>query len=690
MWRLPLLLSAFLRTTVDGRGIPFGQSALSAVEAWFDRISLDVDPLDEFDQQFEDDIRESDDDASDSGRECYKDTDCPLRSPLCDRGRYKCKDIWNFNASKGHCRCPGCSRDEELQEIEVKFSERDNASECTYMCKHHPECRGFEGYYADNGTFLCHLFRINRPDAKQLFLDGDGRGGNYCFHRVDSFFKCNSHLACRAMEGGRDLCCPDRNGAIHHCCHYKHKIQVGGYIIAGLVLLLACSMFCNCRTCGKSDLATSASDMPGSQDVQYPRTSGTTIQASSVGPPRRFIIAFVNSGSGDQSGESFQEVFRSHLGADGGLVCKLPDQLKEGFEEAAARTQEGQEVAILACGGDGTVTWILSELNSRRDSLFQEVPVPSVGIIPLGTGNDLARSLGWGPALTDTDQLPSYIQRALFAGNVDLDQWKLVLRPSHLLPSSLQQDGEATFTGYFTNYFSVGMDAATAYEVAKVRSSRLGRCCFRLRCYPPCSFVHGGLLCYGLNGPNCLRCLCCRTRPLNSGDDLNVRLDGESHSFSGNIRQFTLTNLNSYGAGMLLYGADDQVSPNDGKLEVFTRQGPYGVISMTLNKKLLRTTCMGNIPVLSQPRKVEMTLKRGQHFQMDGEPWVLNAPCTATITQHRTVRMLCPSTHGAGQGDWSGSQKRSFWEKSLPGVHREQELAGSGIAQRLSAASSSV
>lgn len=35
--------------------------------------------------------------------------------------------------------------EQELQEIEVNPSDRDNASECTYMCKHHPECRGFEG-----------------------------------------------------------------------------------------------------------------------------------------------------------------------------------------------------------------------------------------------------------------------------------------------------------------------------------------------------------------------------------------------------------------------------------------------------------------------------------------------------------------------------------------------------------------
>jgi len=96
---------------------------------------------------------------------------------------------------------------------------------------------------------------------------------------------------------------------------------------------------------------------------------------------------------------------------------------------------------ILVCGGDGSVGWVMSEIDKL--SMHRQC---QVGVLPLGTGNDLARVLGWGASCDDDANLPHVLEKYEKATTKMLDRWSVMTfeRGVFLKPSMSQGQCLAT------------------------------------------------------------------------------------------------------------------------------------------------------------------------------------------------------------------------------------------------------
>uniref|UniRef100_A0A8C2DNC2 Diacylglycerol kinase n=1 Tax=Cyprinus carpio TaxID=7962 RepID=A0A8C2DNC2_CYPCA len=152
------------------------------------------------------------------------------------------------------------------------------------------------------------------------------------------------------------------------------------------------------------------------------------------------LLVLVNSKSGDNQGVKFLRRFRQLLNP-----AQVFDLMNGGPQLGLRLFQKFETFRILVCGGDGSVGWVLSELDKL--SLHKQC---QLGVLPLGTGNDLARVLGWGGLCDDDAQLLQILEKLERATTKMLDRWSVMTYevPLNSSVSCLNDVSEIQITQY--------------------------------------------------------------------------------------------------------------------------------------------------------------------------------------------------------------------------------------------------
>ncbi|XP_046140980.1 diacylglycerol kinase theta isoform X7 [Osmia bicornis bicornis] len=271
-----------------------------------------------------------------------------------------------------------------------------------------------------------------------------------------------------------------------------------------------------------------------------------------------------------------------------------------------------KDYKILVCGGDGTVGWVLQCLdNVGQDS---ECSSPACAIVPLGTGNDLARVLCWGAGYTGDEDPLNLLRDVIDAEKSLLDRWTVVFHPEEKEDkqtatnaggaSSTSEDNTQIFV--MNNYFGIGLDADLCLDFHNAREENPNK--FRSRLRNKSVYVSIGL-----------RKMVKRTLCKDLHKEIRLEVDGRLVELP-QVEGIIIMNILSWGSGANPWGPDtseDQFyTPNhgDGILEVV---GVTGVMHLGQIQSGLRTGMR-----IAQGGHIKIHLHSDIPVQVDGEPWI--------------------------------------------------------------------
>ncbi|XP_068911009.1 diacylglycerol kinase theta isoform X5 [Tenebrio molitor] len=277
-----------------------------------------------------------------------------------------------------------------------------------------------------------------------------------------------------------------------------------------------------------------------------------------------------------------------------------------------------QNYKILVCGGDGTIGWVLQCLdNVGQDS---QCSSPACAIVPLGTGNDLARVLRWGPGYTGGEDPLNLLRDVIDAEEIRLDRWTVVFHPEDKPDDSVKQVNSTGSTSednsqifVMNNYFGIGIDADLCLDFHNAREENPNK--FNSRLHNKSVYVKMGLR--KMVGPKMCKDL---------HKEVRLEVDGKLVELP-QVEGIIILNILSWGSGANPWGPEkeDQFSkPNhwDGMLEVV---GVTGVVHLGQIQSGLRSAMR-----IAQGGHIKIHLHSDIPVQVDGEPWV-QSPCDVVV-----------------------------------------------------------
>ncbi|KAF7992016.1 hypothetical protein HCN44_010836 [Aphidius gifuensis] len=304
------------------------------------------------------------------------------------------------------------------------------------------------------------------------------------------------------------------------------------------------------------------------------------------------LLVFINPKSGGNQGAKLLQKFQWFLNPR-----QVFDLTQGGPRMGLELFKRVPNLRVLACGGDGTVGWVLSIID-----LIDISPSPAVGVLPLGTGNDLARSLGWGGGYTD-EPITKILTHLDDSGIRLLDRWSLKVTPN---PEGKNDDTTGRVKdnlplNVVNNYFSLGVDAHIALEFHEAREANPEKFNSRMR----------NKVFYGQMGGKDL--IVRRWKDLS--DYVTLECDGIDITpklIEHRVHAIVFLNISSYGGGTRPW------APMPDTKEPSTDDGLIEVIGLT-TFQLPLLQAGGHGTPLAQCSRAVLSTKKTIPMQVDGE-----------------------------------------------------------------------